>query len=148
MQIRKKDYNPEKHKRQLAIFVRQPYADDLARGWKSIEIEDVATDYRGDVLLCSARKYEYPNMPAGCTIALLELYDCKQVLELTEEEWKQTHIQVDKRILLKEGYAWMFRNPRRVVEMPVLPNRKPVQYIYHDDNNFIIEYPKYIIYDI
>jgi hypothetical protein len=147
MQYNKADYNPAEHDDYLAIFMRQPFAHDLSIGYKSIEVRDDYTTYRGDVLICSTPKYSYRNMEGGATIGLAELYDIKPVAELTREEWKKTRVPFFTWKTLKHGYAWLFRNQRRVIEMPI--NKKARGHLCHVyyTNDMINPYPRYMLYD-
>jgi len=67
----------------LALSVRQPWANLIAQGKKTIETRTWSTDYRGELLIVSSRK---PNIaPAGCAVALVELIDCRVMFESDEE---------------------------------------------------------------
>lgn len=129
MQIDLKRYDPALHDLYRALSVRQPYADLLTReAWreadgtahaaKSIEVRSRNTNYRGDLLICaSAQPSDLPGHLAGCTCGLVELYGVKPISEFTEQDWQDTCIPEGERP--KEGYGWLMRNPRRVVEMPI-----------------------------
>ena len=129
MQIDRKDYNSDLHDVYKALSVKQPYADFLTRvtyrdengeyhAEKTIEVRSRNISYRGDILICSSAK------PAGLaghlsavTCGFVELYDTKPVEEFTPEDWAATCIPENERP--KNGWGWLMRRPRRVVEMPI-----------------------------
>ena len=111
-----------------ALVVRQPLADRLTRtSWRDAdgayhaEVSLVCrlkdTRYRGDVLVCSSSRPAVPGHESAVTCGLVELYATKPVGEFTEEDWVETGIPEAQRP--RKGYGWLFRNPRRVVEMPM-----------------------------
>jgi hypothetical protein len=102
-----------------ALSVKQPYAEAIANGHKTIEVRSRNTTYRGDLVICSSAKPFLPGfgLPAGVTICVVELYDVKPVEEFTAEDWAATCIPPDDQPL--EGFGWLVRNPRRVEEIPV-----------------------------
>lgn len=128
MQIDRKDYNPDQHDVYKALSVKQPYADLLTRVvfWdesgeyhaeKTIEVRSRNTNYRGDLLVCASAKPELPGRMSGVTCGFVELYDVKPIEQFTPEDWAATCIPEKDRP--RNGYGWMMRNPRRVVEMPI-----------------------------
>ena len=130
----------------FALFVRQPFASMLADGRKTIEIRSQPTDIRGDILICSTKSHDYPNAQGGCTIGIVELYDIKKTEELTDEEWEQTRTRKFDRRQLNKGYAWFFKNPRRVIEYPVMQPKNKIAYIkFNEDDLFV--YPKIVKFD-
>lgn len=128
MQIERKDYNPDQHDVYKALSVKQPYADLLTRvmfldesgeyhAKKTIEVRSRNTNYRGDLLVCASSKPELPGRMSGVTCGFVELYDVKPIEQFTPEDWAATCIPEKDRP--RNGYGWMMRNPRRVVEMPI-----------------------------
>lgn len=128
MQIDRKDYNPDQHDVYKALSVKQPYADLLTRvvfldesgeyhAEKTIEVRSRNTNYRGDLLVCASAKPEFPGRMSGVTCGFVELYDVKPIEQFTPEDWAATCIPEKDRP--RNGYGWMMRNPRRVVEMPI-----------------------------
>lgn len=128
MQIDRKDYNPDQHDVYKALSVKQPYADLLTRVvfWdesgeyhaeKTIEVRSRNTNYRGDLLVCASAKPELTGRMSGVTCGFVELYDVKPIEQFTPEDWAATCIPEKDRP--RNGYGWMMRNPRRVVEMPI-----------------------------
>lgn len=127
MQYKNCEYNPELHDRWRALTVRQPFAQYLVTaafvdngtvyGAKSIEVRNRATNYRGELLICSSATPVIPGMESGVTLGIVELYDVRPIDTFTAEDWEQTCIPVEQRP--QKGYGWFLRNPRRVVEMPI-----------------------------
>lgn len=131
MQIPNKDYNPDIHDKIRSLCVRQPYADLLTktpwrdengvwRAEKTIEVRSRKTNFRGDVLICASRQPEIPGRASGCAVGFVEIYDVKPISEFTEDDWNATCIPEDERQNYKKGFGWLVRNPRRIVEMPVV----------------------------
>lgn len=145
MQYKSNEYDPDKHDRFKALVVKQPYAEDLADGVKTIELRKCRTKYRGDVLVCSSKNPKIPPLLNGCALALVELYDVKPVSEFTPEDWNATRVPVEKRASIKYGYGWLFRNPRRVIEFPVHGQLGLFNLVY--TKGVIEEYPTHVIFD-
>ena len=128
----------------LSLFVRQPFASALCDGLKSVEILSEDTEVRGNILICSTPTPDYPSAQGGCVIGIAELYAVKPVADLTAEDWEQTMVQYKERV--RGGYAWMFRNQRRAVELPVLPSSDRVRYMEIDVDSVML-YPQFVYYD-
>lgn len=146
MQYNNKDYNPSLHDRFKALSVKQPYAGYIATGEKKIEVRTKPTNYRGELLICASKdgkpKEETPGY--GCTLAFVNLYDCKPLSELTPEEWEQTKLPYYLMKKLKEngkGYGWFLKNPRKVIQYPVKGQLGIFNLVYTKD--VINEYPKH-----
>lgn len=133
-----------------ALTVRQPYADLLTRAvWrdehgeyharKTIEVRGQDTPYRGDVLICSSSA-EVAGHDNGVTCGFVELYGIKPVAEFTPADWEATCIPEDERCKYRRGFGYLFRNPRRVVEMPA-PGRLGM-FAFRDIYGDITEYPR------
>ncbi|MYN65762.1 MAG: ASCH domain-containing protein [Acidobacteria bacterium] len=92
-----------------ALSVKQPWAELIARGEKTIEIRDKGTKYRGPLLIVSCKE---PNVWAiGCAIAMVDLVDCRLMVKADEGAALGEHQQGAK--------AWVLENPRRVEHVPV-----------------------------
>ena len=62
-----------------AVSVRQPWANWIAAGHKTVEVRSWATRHRGDLLIVSARR---PALePAGFALAIVTLVDCRPMTE-------------------------------------------------------------------
>ncbi len=58
-----------------AISIKQPWANMIAHGEKTIETRTWATNYRGPLLIVSSK---VPDIPlAGYAVAVAELVDCR-----------------------------------------------------------------------
>ncbi len=156
MQIPNKYYNPELCEQFFALSVKQPFANDLvtpayktedgtAYGVKSIEVRSRNTSYRGDILICSSKSPVYPGMQSGVTLGLVELYDVKPISEFTEDDWNNTRIPIEKRPEIIKGFGWLMRNPRKVVEMPIMGKLGIYKITFGKDT--IIPYPSVVELD-
>ena len=154
MQIDRKDYNPDQHDVYKALSVKQPYADLLTRVvfWdesgeyhaeKTIEVRSRNTNYRGAILICASAKPELPGRMSGVTCGFVELYDVKPIEQFTPEDWAATCIPEKDRP--RNGYGWMMRNPRRVVEMPIKGQLGVYNLIVPKGD--ITEYPREMVLD-
>ena len=134
------------------LIVKQPRADYLTRPvvrtasglepFQTILIKTDKTDYRGEVLICSAGGAVLGDHEPSCTCGLAELYDIKPVGQLTPAEWSAACV-IEKP---KKGYGWFFRNARRVVEMP-FDDRGRIGFVGEYPKDQITEYPQYIELD-
>lgn len=122
--IDKSLFDSREHEVYKALAVKQPYADELTQAtWRDAEgvyyakkdilIRTRKVNYRGDVLICSSASPEVEGHLSGATCGLVELYDVRPASELTEEQWDAVAGPASGK------FAYFFRNPRRVIEMPV-----------------------------
>lgn len=83
-----------------ALSVKQPYAEQLARGTKRIEYRTWKTNYRGPLLIVASKtpKEGGEGLPCGVAICVVELED------VTGEEG---------------DYEWHVAKPRRVAPVPL-----------------------------
>lgn len=154
MQYPKKEYDSDKHDLFKALTVKQPFARDLVEvgykdenheyGIKSIEVRSKKTNYRGDLIITSSKTPEYPNMISGAVLGRVELYDVKHVKDFTPEDWDRTRIPHERRNI-KKGYGWFFRNPRKIVEFPVVGQNNIWNLVF--TKGTIFEYPKNVYID-
>jgi hypothetical protein len=94
-----------------AISLKQPYANLVAEGKKTIETRKWTTKYRGDLLICSSKN---PNIhPAGYALCMVELYAIIPMKKVHEEK---ACIKV-----YPGAYAWFLKNLR------VLPRPIPIK---------------------
>lgn len=154
MEYDKKDYNPELHDKYICLSLPQPQADRLTiptfqddegfyQADQTIIVRTRNTKYRGEILICSSAKPVLEGHISGCTCGLVELYDIKPVEELTEKEWVETCIEFSKRP--RKGYAYLVKNPRRVVEMPIKGKLGMYEIVLTKDE--ICEYPTTLAID-
>jgi hypothetical protein len=87
-----------------ALSIKQPWANLIASGEKTIETRLWATDYRGPLVIVSSKT---PNIhPAGCALAVAELVDCRPMTTADE---------VAARCGRYPGaYSWVLRNVKRI----------------------------------
>ena len=87
-----------------ALSVKQPWANKIAAGEKTIETRTWYTEYRGDLLICSSKR---PNIePAGYALAIVELYDCRPMVAADE-----TAACCE---IYPGAWSWLIRNVRRL----------------------------------
>lgn len=92
-----------------AISIKQPWANMIATGQKTIETRKWKTDYRGTLLLCSSREPDIE--PAGCALAVAKLVDCRPMSVLDEPA---------ARCRKYEGaVAWVLEDVRPIKPFPV-----------------------------
>ena len=92
-----------------AISLKQPWANLVASGKKTIETRKWKTPYRGDVVICSSKK---PSIePAGYALCVVELYDI--------EPMKKEHEAKACIKIYPGAYSWFLRNIRPLV--PPIP---------------------------
>ena len=92
-----------------AISLKQPWANLVASGKKTIETRKWRTNYRGDLVICSSQNPKIE--PYGKALCTVELYDIKPM--------KKSH---EKKACIKVypgAYSWFLRNIRKIKPVPV-----------------------------
>lgn len=89
-------------KTRKAISLKQPYANWVASGKKTIETRKWKTKYRGDLLICSSQNPKIE--PYGKALCIVELYDIKP-MDVSHE--KKACVKV-----YPGANAWFLRNLR------------------------------------
>jgi hypothetical protein len=109
-----------------ALSVKQPWANMIASGEKTIETRKWYTDYRGLLLIVSSKT---PRIePAGNAIAIAKLIDCRPMTKKDEEEacceW------------YLGAYAWVLTNIKKIEPFPVRGQLGifDVDYIFQGDD--------------
>jgi len=92
-----------------ALSVKQPWANLIATGIKTIETRTWATRYRGDLLIVSSRSPKIE--PAGCAIAIIRIVDCRPMV-------KEDETAAGCR-LYSGAYAWILSDVRAIEPFPV-----------------------------
>lgn len=87
-----------------AISLKQPWANLVASGKKTIETRKWSTRYRGDLVICSSQNPKIE--PYGKALCIIELYDIKP---MAKEYEKKACIKTYPR-----AYAWFLRNLRPI----------------------------------
>jgi hypothetical protein len=139
MQRDYKNYDREKHDLFKAITVKNPFAHWIAIGVKTIEVRSRPTNFRGRVVITSSHLPEIPDMLSGAALCTTHLYDCIQVKELTEDEWLMTCLPKDQKHQYRNHYAWMLKDTRSVIELPVKGNLGIWNLVF--DKEEFMEYP-------
>ena len=92
-----------------ALSVKQPWANLIAAGEKTIETRTWAPDYRGPILIVSSRS---PRIePAGFALAIADLVDCRP---MTRQDESAARCGV-----YPNAYSWVLRNIRKIHSFPV-----------------------------
>jgi hypothetical protein len=92
-----------------ALSIKQPWANLIACGQKTIETRLWGTDYRGPLLIVSSRRPKIE--PAGCALAIAELVECRP-MTLADEKAALCEVS-------EKAVAWVFRNIRPLKPFPV-----------------------------
>ena len=97
------------------LSIRQPWANLVCDGRKTIEVRSWQTDYRGDLVICAGERvdaqaaliHDIDILPLGSTVCLVELIDIRP-LQRSDA----------KAAMLASGFdahgqfAWVLANPR------------------------------------
>lgn len=92
-----------------ALSVKQPWANLIASGAKTVETRTWATPYRGDLLIVSSKAPAIE--PAGKALAIVELVDCRPMTRADEA--------LAKCPFYPNAYAWVLRRIRPLRPFPV-----------------------------
>ncbi len=106
--------------RARVLSVRQPFAERIATGRKTVELRSKPTKHRGPLLIVAGAKpwkgiKPVPGWSFGCAICVVDLVDCRPampadsgaaavggLLEIPDDGW----------------WAWVLEHPRRVEQVP------------------------------
>ena len=92
-----------------ALSVKQPWANLIASGRKTIETRTWTTTYRGSLLIVSSKR---PNIsPAGSAVAVVELVDCRRMTKADEAAACCA--------VYPNAVSWVMEDIRRVRPFPV-----------------------------
>lgn len=92
-----------------ALSVKQPWANMIAAGEKTIETRKWPTPYRGEILIVSSKM---PKIDlAGYALAIAELVDCRP---MTQEDERAACCPI-----YPKAHSWVLRNVRRITPFPV-----------------------------
>ena len=92
-----------------ALSVRQPWANRIACGTKTIETRTWATPYRGPLLIVSSKS---PRIePAGYALAVADLVDCRPMTRQDEAA-----AQCER---YPGAWSWVLSNIHKVKPFPV-----------------------------
>ncbi len=87
-----------------AISLKQPWANLVTSGKKTLETRKWSTKYRGDLVICSSQNPKIE--PYGKALCIAELYDIKPMTKIHE---KEACIKV-----YPKAKAWFLRNLRLI----------------------------------
>ena len=92
-----------------ALSVKQPWANLIANGTKTIETRTWTTPYRGPLLIVSSK---FPNIPpTGSAVAIVDLVDCRRMT------------RIDRNAACCEIYpnafSWVLENVLQIKPFPV-----------------------------
>jgi hypothetical protein len=156
MQYKLDQYKESEHDRWRALTVKQPYATDLVTvaykeengdefGVKSIEVRSKNIHYRGDVMICSSASPVLHGLESGVCLGLASLYSVKLCKDFTPEDWENTRIPAVEQHKYQGCFGWMFKNPRRFIEFPVVGQLGLFHLVYTKDT--ITQYPRVLVMD-
>jgi len=107
-----------------AITIKQPWATLIVKGYKKYEFRTWKTKYRGKILIHAGKgvdkkcleKFKHLNLeyPAGCIIGEVEITDCIELNEETENKIIEENPLVYGHHKRREGYAWKLTNPKEI----------------------------------
>lgn len=95
-----------------AITIRQPHAQLILLGVKTVELRRWATRHRGQLLICAGARADYElGFPRGVVLALVDLVDIAPYLPSDAlaacSRWRRGLM------------AWRLENPRAVAQTPL-----------------------------
>lgn len=150
--IRLRDFNAEIHEKFRVLGLLPEQAEKLTRvdyeidgvpvAEVSVVLQPKNTEYRGDVLVGAVGKRNWQTgEPGSYVCGLVELWDVRPCRGLLPDEWRQT--VVPPRADRARWYAYFFRNPRRVIEMPhsLVQGMSTVVFLKGE----VMEYPRNVI---
>ena len=108
-----------------AISVKQPWAELIASGRKTIELRTWSRAYRGELLIVSGLRFDARGAhfdvdgPRGVAVCVVELVDVRPAT-FGDSQAACFGVDVDAFIRAdKTLFAWALANPRRVAPAPV-----------------------------
>lgn len=97
-----------------ALSVKQPWAELIARGEKSIELRTWRTNYRGQLAIVASclRSPAHPHIDGarGAIVAVTELVDVRPAIEA---DGRHAHCSVSG-----GEFAWVLRTTKRIEPIP------------------------------
>lgn len=92
-----------------ALSIKQPWANMIVAGEKTIETRVWATPYRGRILLLSSKQPKIE--PAGFALALADLIDCRPMTKRDEAYARCA--------LYPDAVAWVLANVEPIQPFPI-----------------------------
>lgn len=118
-----------------AISLWEPWATAMALGLKANETRGWRTQYRGDLVICSAKRamtalerdlchtvgIDVESIRYGCALCIVELYDVVPTGHLhASRTFKCGPVEAQLGNYDPGRFAWMTRNLRRLEPLPVI----------------------------
>jgi hypothetical protein len=107
-----------------ALSIRQPWANLIAAGHKTIETRTWSTKYRSELLICASKTVDVPAAkllavlsptikinPAGMALCVADLVDCRP-MRVSDE-------QAARCPTYEGAFAWVLNNIRPIKPFPV-----------------------------
>ena len=119
------DASQELNREQIALGVRQPWAELLLRGTKSIEVRSRPTNVRGPIYIYTSKVFateefasdaiakhevDIQDCVRGMLIGSIEIEDCRLCVK---EDAAFSCVPWE---IMNGKYAWTMRNPKRFAE--------------------------------
>ena len=107
-----------------ALSVRQPWAQMIVQGFKTIETRTWYTDYRGDLLICSTQAPDWPGCKCGFALCVVNLQNCRPLKLSDEAAARCEYFEYQKLFAwvltdLREIVAFRVRGHQRIFEVEV-----------------------------
>lgn len=93
-----------------ALVVKQPFADLISRGIKTIELRSWKTKYRGDILILASKSPKIDRLLSGCMICVVTLIDIRRG-DMRDDKAACCEVYDD-------DWLWILDNPRKVKNKP------------------------------
>lgn len=93
-----------------AISIRQPYANQIASGRKTIEVRSWPTRHRGDILICVSASPKIE--PCGVALCIANLVDCRPMTRTDENP-------ALSKLPAEGAWAWVLSDVRLIAPFPV-----------------------------
>lgn len=98
-----------------SLSVKQPWANWIANGRKTIETRRWATSYRGPLLICSSKEFDHDTAvderaalyPLGFALCIVDLVDVRMMEGRADEDAALCGVYPGAR-------AWVLANPRKI----------------------------------
>lgn len=116
-----------------AISIRQPWAQMIFDGKKTIDVRGIHTNYRGQLLIHAASitgpdEFKKANIDPKLRNqytqkSLIGIVDLVDVFRLTQELWdelRQYHLLPGRLSEFDPKFAWVFKNPRLITPIPYI----------------------------
>lgn len=112
----------ERRSAELALSVRQPWAELILAGRKTIEVRGWGTDYRGPLWLHTGRHvdpafeaaYGFGDLFHGGFVGRVELVSVQELDRVRWDRWRTRHLVVGP--LRPPQFGWILRAPQRLTQ--------------------------------